>query len=542
MNDRVSGPKRSLTATGWIFAAIVGAFCLWILSLPLFPTQDGPMHRYYVHVLRHVLDGAPGYEMYMIRHPLPPYLTHYAALLLLSRAVPYDLAEKLFTCGLVVLFAYGFRFCATALGRFGGTVSLCIAPLFLQWSVMMGFLNYSLALGLFLFAMGFWARAVEGRPAMWLGYAAAVALLTFTHPVPLLVLICLGAVDLALSLARGPDLNLRRGLPRLAALAFACLAFLFVASSVDRTQSSSTLADFGFHKPFVTTVALLTGVSPYNTRALSPLVNLYRLGLYMLLAGASVLAARRFRIAWQRRSLTLADSFFAATVILALLLPFTPEHVNNSAYFATRLVVLVWIGALLAASGFEPSDARFERALIPAGLALAAVSLLTAEVYIRPVARTVSAIEHQALPRGKTGLLLLGPGLDNQARYQTQLAPDPFAWATVLPFVVHDDVALDSPWLDQKIMPVEGKPGSPLLIDDIRLVHLSKTDPPAAPSRSLPARKEARIVGATDFVVFAGTPEELAAGLAGQFDPEEAAKFHCSAHGWYLVCLAGAGL
>ncbi len=536
MESQSSGaPETGNTA--WLFAAIVAAYCLWILSLPLFPTQDGPMHRYYVHVLGSLLAHKPGYGMYTVRHPLPPYLTHYAALFALSRFMPYDWAEKLFTCGLVLLFAYGFRFSATALGRLGGAVSLCGAPLFLQWSVMMGFLNYSLALGLFLFAAGFWARAAAGRPLFWLGYAASVALLTFTHPVPLLVLICLGLVDLVLSVLRGPA---RRSLlPRAGAVAFACLAFLFVASSVDRGSSASALADLGFHRPFVTTVALLTGVSPYNTRSLSPLINLYRLGLYALLMVGFVLGARRFASGWAARTLTLADSFFASAAILALVLPFTPEHVNNSAYFATRLVVLVWVGFLLAASAYRPRGTRLLRAIPPVAVGLAALSLLTAEVYVRPVARAVAQIERQPLPPGRNGLILLGAGLDTHARFTTELAPDDFAWATALPFVQNDDVALDSPWLDQKIMPLAGVPGSPLLIDDIRLVHLSKTDPPAAEGRSLPARREKQIAAASDFVVYAGTSEELAQGLRGQFAPDEAARFTCAPHGWYLVCLAG---
>ncbi len=528
--------------TSLLFAGIVAAFCAWILSLPLFPSQDGPMHRYYVHVLGAVLSGSHLYDVYQIRHPFPPYLTHYFTLLLLSKFLSFDLAEKVFVCGLVACFAYGFRFCARALGDFGDVVSLCIAPLFLQWSVMMGFLNYALAVALFLFAAGCWIRAMQGRRLYWVGFAAITALLTVTHPVPLLVLIGLLGVDLLLHVFRSGEKGpfLQRIGWRVAALFYAGLGFVLISGTVDRSQSASALQNLGFHLPFVTTAALLTGVSPYNTRSTSLLINSYRLSLYALLVGGLIFGARRFSVAWRLRQFTLGDSLYLSAVVLALGLPFIPENVNGSAYFATRLVALVWIGALLGAAGYVPRNPGLAKALIAAALVFASVTLITAQVYVRPVARSVHAIEEQPLPRGVRGLILLGPGLDSQVRFTTQFAPDPFAWATVLPFVSHDDVALDSPWLDQAILPLAASPGSPLLIEDIRLAHLSKTDPPSAPGRSLPGSKEKQIVRATDFIVVAGTPQDLSAGLSVQLDADQAARFHCTAHDWYLVCLSHA--
>lgn len=523
-----------------LFAVIVGLYCLWILSLPVFPTQDGPMHRYYVHVLGKLLGHQSGYGMYAIRHPVPPYLTHYAALLALSRVVPYDWAEKLLTCGIVLAFAYGFRFCATALGRLGGPASLCLAPLLLPWALMMGFFNYTLGVALLLWAAGAWARAAAGKPRWWAVYAAFTVVLTFTHPVPLLILICLGLVDILLGLVRAPMIEAPSAIHRIAARAgaagFASLALLFVLANAGKGPPAAP-PDIGFHPHFLSTAALLTGVSPYYTRSVSPLINGYRLSLYLLLGASLVLGARRFRAAWQARALGLGDSFFAAAVVLALVLPFAPDYVNNSGYFATRMVVLVWVGALAAASAYVPRRPAAARIIVSAALASAVVSLLTAEVYIRPVAREVSRVEQQALPEGRNGLLLLGPALDEQTRRKTELAPDDFTWAGVLPFLPHEDVALDSPWIDQTITPVAPVPGSPLLVDDIRLTAFSKINGPSAPGRSLPARKEKAIVAASDFIIYAGAPGDLASGLSSQLDRQEASEFRCSAHGWYLVCV-----
>ncbi len=38
-----------------ILSAIAAAYCGWIISLPIFPTQDGPIHLYYTRVLHALL-------------------------------------------------------------------------------------------------------------------------------------------------------------------------------------------------------------------------------------------------------------------------------------------------------------------------------------------------------------------------------------------------------------------------------------------------------------------------------------------------------
>jgi hypothetical protein len=367
-----------------------------------------------------------------------------------------------------------------------------------------------------------------------------VPLLAVTHPVPLLVLIGLCALDLVLDLVRPPasasGRYLRRNGWRLAALAFTCLCFLYPAASIDSSHSASTLHDIRLHKSFITTALLLTGVSPYNTRATSLLINLYRAGLYAMLAVALILGARAFAVAWRERRFTLGNSLFAATVLLGLGLPILPDTVNGSYYFATRLVVLVWVGAMLAASGYAPRRENARRHLLQAGVVLAAITMVTAEVYMRPVARKVSAAERQPLPDHAKGILLVGKGLDVWSRFSTQLAPDFFEWGQILPLVRQDDVALDTPWLEQNILPLQAVDGSPLLVGDIR--HSAFLNPATTLPGSVPGAATERAVAAADFVLYSGTQQELAQGLAGRLTPEEAARFWCAPHGWYLLCLS----
>ena len=157
------------------------------------------MHKYYVHAIASLLSGSHAYSAYEIRHPFPPYATHYAVLLGLTRFLSYDLAEKILICIIFVCTAYGFRYCARSMGPSGDLLSLCMVPLVLHWSLVMGFLNYSLAVGLFFLAVGLWCRAAD-QASLWLFFALVSFLLALTHPIPLLLLIIFCALDLLIRL------------------------------------------------------------------------------------------------------------------------------------------------------------------------------------------------------------------------------------------------------------------------------------------------------------------------------------------------------
>ena len=525
-----------------LFGAMLLCFALWILLLPIFPTQDGPMHRYYIHVLDAVLHHDAVYSVYRIRHPFPPYATQYATELLLSHLVSYDMAEKLFTVLIVVTFAYGLRFCALGCGPAGDAVSFFAAPLFLHWALMMGFMNYSLAIGLFLFLAGCWQRACGGRPRYWIAFALLVCLLTVTHPVPLLILIALCLFDLLLRcvLVRQRSRRLR---PRELVLAVAAVVFCFVAfqvpaAALQKHAAGSVFADMGFHARTVAQWLLLAGVSPYYTVARSLLPNLHRLVLYAFFLGAFFLGAKTLRLHWRQGELGFSDTFFLSVLLLALALPFLPDYVNGSGFFATRMVLLLWVGLLIAASGAVDLSAKTQHRLRWAGLVFAAVALLAAQQYFRPVARQLRLVERQAMPTGRDGLLLNGPGLDNFVHHRYQVAFDPFAWGPALAFVRGNDVILDSPWIDQNIAPLQAVPGSPLMIDDIRMTHLSRTDPGFVPGASLPQSREHGLAQRASVLLYADTPAELAKGIGEQLPPADASRFQCARVNWYITCMA----
>ncbi len=497
------------------------------------------MHRYYTHALGQVFAHVPRYAVYAVRHPFPPYATQYITLLALSHLFPFDLAEKIFTCAEILCFAYGFRLCATALGPAGAWVSLLIAPLLLPWYLFMGFLNYSVGLGLALFALGFFLRLDRSRGAMG-GFAAAAFVLSFSHPVPLMLL----GVFLAGELLRRrlfqprPGMGFLRGNRRqLVGFAWALAVSLLPSLAFDRSQNASTLHDLGFHLPFLRTILLLTGLSPYNTRSHDFWVNGYRLAVYLLLALGLFWGVQALRKGLRSRRFSSGDMFLLYAVALALLLPFLPDRISGGGYFAMRMVILVWVFSLLAASG-RALDVSLPRICFALGAAFTVFTLLPAERTLRPIAESVHRVEAQTLPARTDALLLNGPMLNPVLRFSYDIAFNPFMWANMLPIIHQDDLALDAPWLQLSTFPLHATPGSPVVRDPSAIIELIAKDPPPRLAALLPREPIRDLVRQSNIITYAGTPDELEKGLTDYLDPGEAAAFSCRrAEVWSLLCV-----
>ncbi len=501
------------------------------------------MHRYYIHVLDSLLQHKSTYAFYQIRHPFPPYATHYITLLLLSHLFSFDIAEKIFVCLILVVFAWGLRLSGKRIGPAGPWITLLFVPLALSWPLMMGFFNFTLGVSLLLLATACWQGISGNRGSALAAFAAVLLVLTFTHPIPLLLLILLCALDLLLSLVLRPNPAplhawFREHKLQCIALALTLAAAAFPAMAMDPSKTHSTLSLIGFHSPFVRTSLLLTGLSPYNSRSLKVSIDVYRLCLWVTyLAGMAMGAWAAVRCFRQRRA-NFGVTVFLATLALTLALPFLPNFVNGSDFFATRLIFVLWPGALLAASAAPLTVRSQQVTAVAAAVFFCIATLIPAQIYIRPLAHDLRRAELEPLPTHARGALLLAGLMDEYVRHTKQLAFNPLEWAPVLAFVSQNDVALDSPWIDQKITPLMAAPGSPLLVDDIALTPTSTTNPPLVPGRCLPGAREAQIVRDSSFFVYSGSPANLAQGLSQQLSPSEAEEFQCAAsHGSYRVCL-----
>ena len=532
--------------TSFLFACLVFVFCAWALSLPLFPTQDGPIHKYYVHVIASLLSGSHAYGSYVIRRPFPPYAIHYALLLGLTKFLSFDLAEKIFVCLIFVLTAYGFRYCARSLGPSGDLLSLCMVPLVLHWSLVMGFLNYSLAVGLFFLAAGLWTRAAEGNTRLWLLFVIVIVVLTLTHPVPLLLLISFCGLDFIIHVLQdrgrsGKGFSLRTYRWQAAALFAACLSFLYPLASADRSRSVSNLHSTALHKDALISSLVLSGISPFDTRSRSLLINLYRLGLYAILIGCLGLAATALAAHWRSRQLRSSDTMLFGSLALLLAIPILPPAMNGSDYFAARLMIFPWLGAIAAASGYA-SPQRLRRIAPAFALAMAAVTLLPAEIFIRPVSHQLAALEVQPLPDHAQGLAILDPAMLQAVRGEHQLGFNPYVWSGALPFLHGNDVMLNSPWLDLTIMPLKAAPGAHLLVNEM-------TSPEEAERlingninlAGLPPGIRAPLLASTRVMVFVATPADIRQGVTPLTGTKQFPPYDCASHAWYLICTARQG-
>jgi hypothetical protein len=491
------------------------------------------MHKYYVHAIASLLSGSQSYSSYVIRHPFPPYATHYAVLLGLTRFLPFDVAEKILICLVFVGTAYGFRYCARALGPSGDLLSLCMVPLVLHWSLVMGFLNYSLAIGLFFLAAGLWCRA-PGKPRLWLFFALTSLLLALTHPVPLLLLIIFCSLDLFVRLLQDFSLNTYRW--QFLGLAVVCLSFLYPLASVDRSRSASNLLGFGLHRDALISSLALFGISPFDTRSKNLFVNFYRLGLYALLLGCLALAAEGFLGRWRARQLRSSDSMLIMSVCILFAIPILPASMNGSDFFSQRLMIFPWLGAIAAASA---TTRRLAHIALPFAIVLTLTTLLPAEIFFRPVAHQLAELEHQPLPQHAEGIAILDPAMLKAVRVQHQLGFNPYLWSGALPFLHADDVMLNSPFMDQRITPLMPAAGGDLLIDQMsspdQAEHIinGNVDLPA-----LPAPLRSKLLASSRVIVFVGTPAVLQPGLTPLIGTESAANYACTNHDWYLVCTA----
>src|ERR1700761_3459723 len=184
---------------------LVAAYIVWLLSLPAFPTQDGPIHLYYTHVLRALFAHGPTpySDFYRVKHLLPPYSLYYYALLAMSHVVSLLMADRLMVCAYVVSFVFGFRYLAQALGPAADMMTLFATLLLLNWPLGMGFVNFCLSLSFAFWAVGLWlrfaGRAVVSQRVLFVALAVAVM---FTHPVPLLAVLGVAALELCVRLIK----------------------------------------------------------------------------------------------------------------------------------------------------------------------------------------------------------------------------------------------------------------------------------------------------------------------------------------------------
>ena len=563
-SQRVYG---NLSLPFYLALLITLADCAWILSLPSFPSADGPIHLYYVHVLGTLLaKSSPVYaHFYLIRHLVPPYAIYYYGLLWLSKVVPLLLADRLMICFYLLSFLFGFHYLSRAIGPRADVMTLLATPLLLNWPLGMGFVNYCLALSLALWAMGLWVRfESQSRPAARIGFVILSAAVLLAHPVALMILVGVAAAFLVARLV--VSLYSFNRLPSgfgadvltltLAGLNLSYLRIFLVAHPLNQLGEAPTPVPSGRLQRFLLYIGQHGTVFLFGH---SPDILLYRFGLTLLLFIPAALASWQFSKNRSARKWTAGDTFLSLGILLLFGLPFVPPNLNGSFYFADRLVGCIWIAFLLSASGWTSSaslkshgthsvspsnrkDARVVRRadlLVSTGLvALALITELSllhaADRLLRPAAVAVAALdESTALKPESVGFLLEDPR-------PPLPAPDGVSWNpqywSLAHMIEHDDAVLaNPPWADVTILPVG--PSAALPGSTIPTFHDSLPTQVEDKLLHSPGDLRAALLADTFFLInTAGRPSRPGVEPILRSPLALAQQWSCSDGSWYRLC------
>ena len=445
---------------------LVAAYIVWLLSLPAFPTQDGPIHLYYTHVLRALFAHGPTpySDFYRVKHLLPPYSLYYYALLAMSHVVSLLMADRLMVCAYVVSFVFGFRYLAQALGPAADMMTLFATLLLLNWPLGMGFVNFCLALSFAFWAIGLWLRFAGSVGLLSrIGFVLLAVLVMFTHPVPLLAV--LGVAGLELILRVIANRRAIRAIPYLTSdiltwIAAACtLGYvkLFTASRpLQQTIVGQEPGSFGLRVAHnLKNYTAEKGVAFLLGPGLA--LRTYRVILLVAIVVPLLLAIRQCLLNRRSGRWTGADVTLVLAIAAIILLPFVPHDLNGSHFFAERLLLIVWLLPLFAASGSTLSSKGLRIAMFSFVLLAQAIILPLANAKMRPVADAIAAVDRApsqiAATEGAVGMVL-----DDTRPMEAPpgLSFNPFLWAAV-DVLRHDNTVLaNTPWLDLEIIPLGG--------------------------------------------------------------------------------------
>ena len=421
------------------------------------------MHIYLAHVLAQMFHGDPLFSRYFyIRSYLPPYSLFYYFLMVLTKLFSIAMAEKVIVCSIFCVQATGFRFLARSVGPSGVTASFWIFPLLLNWPLGMGFMNFELSLGMGFWALGFWWHIRDRFHLTYaIGFLALIAVMMITHPVP--ILFVLGTAWLVLLVSIVSDWFLTRtweGAKQrrraTAVLAMASCSMGYIAHFTDHTRVSQAFLTGA--APVMRLAKLRTlGYFPADTWA----TDLYRAGLYLLLLGCFISAVTDERKSYWTGGAREWNWWLLFVPLLTCIILVIPSDMNGSHFFSDRLVLLVWISAILATSVRRAFSASNSRLNVAAATCATLCVILLGNARIRPLSQAI--MQQQAAPfpeaSGSAGILLGKQLNSSQTAVQRLVTFDPFEWNAAYHFTRSDTVLLNPPWLDLPIMQLGTKAG-----------------------------------------------------------------------------------
>ena len=525
-----------------IFFASLAALVGFVLWLPAFPDGDGALHTYYAQVFHELASGAPTVysQFYAIRHLVQPYCLHYFVLIFFEQWCSPLKAEELFVSLILITTALGFRFMARRLGSHASYVSLFMVPLLLDWTLGAGFLNYCFAAGISFWCVGFWNMLrPRGSALPLLCFIAMLLLLVLSHPMPLMILILLLGCDLALVLWSGRA-DLKQTLAglwwRVAAFTLSVLALLIPASMAESSKVTSVWRDFFPHRSVF--VHFIEGRSLGYFAGDAPLVLLYSVGLLLLVPATIFLMKHGFGERWRTRTLSAADRQLLIMGLFLLLTLTLPRTVAGGSSFSERMWDTVWPLVFVTASAATLTLAQ-KRTLTIAGSLLIVVTAALAGPRLYALSLKHQALSRVVLPRDQQGLLL--EPMDTILGRPLGTSYPVFFWSGMRAFTASHAVLFNSPWLDEKQIPVRSN--GPTKFGEAHFTQFITDEPPYLTDAII--KREPAALGVlreVDFILYVAPneqPRDLPGQVAHILGPD-AADWSCKAGDVYVLCLPSA--
>ncbi len=457
-------PEHSRIALLWILAPFSFAACTvaMIFSLPFFPSHDGPVHLYYVDVLRGLLSHSGPYpQFFEIKSYLTPYMVEYFSLIGLERLFSPWMSEKILICAYALTFIFGFWFLLRSITRESGPWTLTGALFCINLYIYMGFVNYALGMALSLFLIGFWMRWMKDLTLLRIGILfVGFLLLAFTHPVPLaafLAFACLYTCAMVLQDTSGRHRTLRTSLRelgrRIAVLAVMGIAFcLWILRFIGHIPKPHTVPDTprSLFIRFATEILLHRLESPY----------VYKLACAVFVALVAITAAGVVSAVWSKRAkidvLSLLPILFA---VFFFTLSFTvPEFLIGGSYLGERFSIY-WVVFLITGAAAIKPPRWCTSAVGIVALAGAIVILYSQWHYLSDTARNLnSALDVPLVKSGSLGAIVTEPTRSEFI--------DPYTWAAATYFRESQAILTNAPWTDLKFIMLRPKRIEPWTYED----------------------------------------------------------------------------
>jgi hypothetical protein len=442
------------------------AFCVLIVlhlalvwSLPFFPSNDGPVHLYYVDVLKDLLSHSGHYDQYFaIKQFVTPYAFQYYSLIALEQVFDPLTSEKIYVSAYIVLFCLGVRALLSRVAPGSAIWSLVALPFCLHFLVYMGFFNFCFGVAACVALLALWLSYTSGATTgKGIALALGFACLATIHPVPLAVFLVAGSLHLGVLLLR----ERRKGLDwmetfsahRSSILFMAAMgvcSILWIKSFMTGGQGSTGSVPFNKHD-FVLRIQhqlALTSILPFR----SPF---YRGGMMIVVL---CLASAVLFLLFRKRA-SLLNGRFLAFLVLGLgclaLQDIAPDTVNSGQFFASRFSVFAIVFLITWAASMRPKG----RWPLMIGTTASLVTMGLLWMQWRELSQVVKTLQPlmtaPVLPAGSKAIILASE--DEQPRSATMF--NPYQWGAVHYLRRSHAVLENAPWLDSSILML--RPTSP---------------------------------------------------------------------------------